>query len=108
MGTDRQERDKSRRFTLRSVLGIVLVFGFMAALTLLFWIAIPKQNEQLITYMLGQLSGFVGAVVGYHYTMNALNAKASENTGAAFDAMLAQAQRSDPLPKPTFGQEHSR
>lgn len=87
--------------TFREVLGAVLVAGFIAALSLLFWVTIPKPNEQLITYMLGQLSGFVSAVVAYHYTMNALNVKATANTGDAFRAMAAQAEaRADPPTPP--------
>jgi apolipoprotein N-acyltransferase len=104
----------SAKVTMRGVLGAALVLGFMAALTLLFWVAIPKQNEQLVTYMLGQLSGFVGAVVAFHYTMNALNEKATANTGDALRAITATAQATgsklpEPVPSfaegPAFGQD---
>lgn len=89
----------TRKITLRDLLGVALVAGFMAALGLLFWVAIPKPNEQLITYMLGQISGFVGAVVAYHYTMNSLNTQATANTGEMLRTMRAQAQSrgDDPL-----------
>jgi uncharacterized membrane protein len=77
---------------LRDFLGIGLVSGFMVALFVLFWKAIPPANEQLIVYMLGQLSGFVAGVVSYHYVMNKTNEKATENTARAFDAIKAAAQ----------------
>jgi hypothetical protein len=46
---------------LRDAIGVALIGGFLFALGVLFWKAIPTQNEQLIVYMLGQLSGFAGA-----------------------------------------------
>lgn len=76
---------------LRDFLGVGLVSGFMVALFVLFWKAIPTENEQLIVYMLGQLSGFVAGVVSYHYVMSKTSEKATENTGKAFDAITAAA-----------------
>lgn len=72
---------------LRDTLGIGLVLAFIVALFVLFWKAIPPANEQLIVYMLGQLSGFVAGVVSYHYVMSKTSEKATENTGAAFRAI---------------------
>lgn len=77
---------------LRDFLGVGLVSGFMIALFVLFWKSIPPANEQLIVYMLGQLSGFVAGVVSYHYVMSKTSEKATENTGKAFDAIAAAAQ----------------
>lgn len=77
---------------LRDFLGVGLVSGFMVSLFVLFWKAIPNENEQLIVYMLGQLSGFVAGVVSYHYVMNKTNEKATENTARAFEAITATAQ----------------
>lgn len=76
---------------LRDMLGTGLVLAFILALFVLFWKAIPSANEQLIVYMLGQLSGFVSGVVAYHYVMSKTSEKATENTGKAFDALKAQA-----------------
>lgn len=84
---------------IRDILGAVLVAAFITSLNILFWKAIPKENEQLIVYMLGQLSGFVSAVVALHYVTKAgekeLDEKRADNTSKAFDAIKA-AQESTP------------
>lgn len=79
---------------LRDTLGIGLVLAFIVALFVLFWKAIPPSNEQLIVYMLGQLSGFVAGVVSYHYVMSKTSEKATENTARAFEAITATANAS--------------
>lgn len=84
----------------RDVLGGVLVGSFITVLGALLWKDIPKQNEQLIVYMLGQLSGFVSAVVALHYVQkageNELEQTRAENTGEAFKAIKAAAQSLPP------------
>lgn len=45
----------------------LLVAAFIGAIIMLSWREIPKSNEQLLTYMLGQLSGFVAAAVGVYF-----------------------------------------
>lgn len=83
---------------LRDTIGSILLFAFVGALGLMFWVTVPPDNKDLITYMLGQLSGFVGGVVAAHYTINAgqqkLDEKKSENTAKAFDAITATANAS--------------
>lgn len=75
----------------RDVLGALLVGAFIIIIGGLFWQAIPKDNEQLLTYMIGQLSGFVSAVVALHYVTKAgekeLEQQRAENTGKALDAI---------------------
>lgn len=84
----------------RDVLGAALLVAFVTALGLLFWKAIPQENEQLIVYMLGQLSGFVAGVVAYHYVTKAgekeLDAQRADNTAKAFDAIKAAAEAMPP------------
>lgn len=78
---------------LANVIGCSLVFGFLGALAALFIIPIPAPNKELIIYMLGQLSGFAGGIVAYHYTSKAgekeLDAKRAENTGKLTDLASA-------------------
>lgn len=76
---------------LRDAIGVGLIMAFTTAIFVLFWRAIPASNEQLIVYMLGQLSGFVGSVIAFHYVMNKNSDAATENTGKAFDAITAAA-----------------
>jgi hypothetical protein len=80
-----------RRLELRDWIGIALIAAFISALTLLFFKLIPEKNGDLIVYMLGQLSGFVATVVGYHYVTGVADAQKVDNTGKLADAMKEQA-----------------
>lgn len=84
---------------LRDWIGLGLITAFISVLLALLWKVIPEKNEQLIVYMLGQLSGFVATVVGYHYVTSVGDTKRAENTGKAFDAITAAAG-GNPDPKP--------
>lgn len=77
---------------LRDWIGIALIFSFVTTLGVLFFKLIPEKNSDLITYMLGQLSGFVATVVGYHYVTSVSDDTRSANTGKAFDALKSQAE----------------
>jgi hypothetical protein len=81
---------------LRDAIGIALIASFVGALGVLFWKDIPRSNEQLIVYMLGQLSGFVSGIVAYHYVTKAgekeLDAQRVDNTSKALDAIRAAAE----------------
>lgn len=52
---------------MRGTLAMVLVLAFQAAMSALFWKSIPSSNEQLLTYMLGQLSGMVTMALAYYF-----------------------------------------
>jgi hypothetical protein len=92
---------------LRDVIGVSLISAFIGAMGALFWKAIPPANEQLLVYMLGQLSGFAAAVVSFHYVMKSgekeadakraeLELKRADNTGAAFEAIKVAAATAPP------------
>jgi hypothetical protein len=53
------------------VLAGTLTLAFIGSIVMLSWREIPKSNEQLLTYMLGQLSGFVAAAVGVYFSRRA-------------------------------------
>lgn len=78
-------------FNIRDLIGLILLGAFIGAGGVLFFVAIPDKNEQLITYMLGQLSGFVAAVVALHYVTKAgekeLDEQRTANTGEALAAI---------------------
>lgn len=78
---------KGLAWSLKDAIGIALIGSFIAVLFILFWKEIPAKNEQLIVYMLGQLSGFVGGVISAHYVH-----KAGEDKLAAQRNETAQAQ----------------
>lgn len=83
----------NRSVNMRDVIGTALILGFLGSLAVLFGVPIPKQNEQLIVYMLGQLSGFAAGIVAYHYGQKAgdveLDKARAENTGKLADATKA-------------------
>lgn len=89
---------------LANVIGCALISGFLGALFALFIFPIPAENEQIVTYMIGQLSGFAGGIVAYHYTMSAgqkeLEAKRADNTARAFEAITETAKAANPSPPP--------
>jgi hypothetical protein len=88
---------------LRDAIGIALIAAFIGALIALMWKDIPKPNEQLIVYMLGQLSGFVATVVGFHYVTKSgekeLDAQRAANTENAFEAIKQVARTTPPRPE---------
>jgi hypothetical protein len=77
---------------LRDWIGIFLITAFICVLLALMFKNIPKANEQLIVYMLGQLSGFVATIVGYHYVTSVQDTAKTENVGKMADAMKVVAQ----------------
>jgi predicted aspartyl protease len=79
---------------LRDWIGVGLMSSFISVLFALLFKTIPERNEQLIIYMLGQLSGFVATVVGYHYVTSVQDRDKAANTGKMADAIRAVAEGS--------------
>jgi hypothetical protein len=81
---------------MRSALAILLVGVFVGSIPLFVFKVIPKANEQLITYMVGQLSGMALMALGFYFVnkvgADALDAKKTENTGKMADAIKATAE----------------
>lgn len=76
---------------MRNLLAFMLVGMFVGAIPALMWKDIPKANEQLITYMMGQLSGMALMALGFYFVnkvgQDALDAKRSDNTASAFEVI---------------------
>lgn len=93
---ERRLRRKVDTRLFANVIGAALVAGFIGALIALFIVPIKSANKELLSYMLGQLSGFAGGIVAYHYAMTArqgaLEDKRAESTGQVLDAAKAVAQ----------------
>lgn len=81
---------------MRNLLALMLVGTFVGAIPLFVFKMIPEKNEQLITYMVGQLSGMALMALGFYFVnkvgQDALDAKRTENTGKALEAIKATAQ----------------
>ena len=78
---------------VRNALAFVLVFAFISALPVFTFKIIPAGNKDIITYMVGQLSGMATMALGFYFTnkigQDALDAKRAENTGKLADAVVA-------------------
>lgn len=53
--------------TVRTLLGGWFSGSFIGALAALYLMPIPPENKDLIVFMLGQLSGFTGAVMAFNF-----------------------------------------
>lgn len=80
---------------VRNLIACVLIVVFVGTVPLLVWKTIPTDNEQLLTYILGQLSGMATTALAFYFTTKAgeavLDAKRAENTGKLADAITAAA-----------------
>lgn len=89
---------------IAGVLAAALVTAFIGAIVMLSWREIPKSNEQLLTYMLGQLSGFVAAAVGVYFSRRA----DSPPSGTADDPVQTTIVNPPEAPVPTTNEEEPR
>lgn len=92
----RKSRDAIEQIELmRNLLAILLVGSFIAAAMLFTFVTIPVDNRDILTYMIGQISGMALTALGFYFVnkvgADALDAKRTENTGKAFDAVAAAA-----------------
>ncbi len=83
---------------MRNLLAFILVGSFVSFVGVLLWKEIPEKNEQLLSYMLGQVSGMALMALGFYFVnkvgQDALDAKRTENTGKALEAIKATASAS--------------
>jgi len=83
-------RRAARPFDARlfaNVIGVAIVVGFLGAMIALFVIPVKTANKELLSYMLGQLSGFLGGVVAYHYASTAAQQQGSNSLSKMTDAV---------------------
>ena len=91
---------------MRNLLALLLVGSFIAAAMVFTFRAIPETNRDILTYMIGQLSGMALTALGFYFVnkvgADALDAKRTENTGKLADAIVAAAGVApiDPLAEP--------
>lgn len=77
----------------KNLLAMFLVSAFTAVIPLLIFKDIPTSNRDIITYMVGQLSGMALMALGFYFTnkagQDALDAKRADTTGKMADAVVA-------------------
>lgn len=92
------------RDLMRAFLAILLLAAFMASLFALFIWAVPESNRDLVTYMLGQLSGFAGGAFLFYFGTTKSSADKNEIIGRVTDGQNHPSPQSTVLPQPTFGE----
>lgn len=93
---------------MRNLLSFLLVGSFITILPVFLFKVIPTENKDMITYMVGQLSGMATMALGYFFTnkvgQDARSAKRDENVGKLADAVTAAATgKLPPEPKTDEG-----
>lgn len=77
----------------RDRITLFLVGSFVGALALMIFWGMPTTSKDIVTYMVGQLSGMTLMGLGYYFTKgageDAAAAVRSENTGKALDLAVA-------------------
>lgn len=93
--TPEQEVDR-----VRNAIAFALIASFIGALIDFTIMPIPSGNKDIITYMVGQLSGMALMVLGYYFASKVgqaqIDAKRAENTGKLADAVVAAAAGTPP------------
>lgn len=77
----------------RNFLAFALIGTFVSVIPLFVFKTIPEQNKDIITYMVGQLSGMALTALGWYFVNkageDALASKRTETTGKLADAVVA-------------------
>jgi hypothetical protein len=84
---------------IRALLSFLLVGAFISVLPVFSFVIIPEQNKEVITYMVGQLSGMATMALGFYFTQkvgqDALDFKRSETTGQMAEAVTTALKTGD-------------
>lgn len=85
---------------MRNLLSFLLVGAFITCLPVFCYKTIPAGNKDIITYMVGQLSGMALVAIGFYFSnkvgQDALDNKRADNTGKLADAVVAAANAAPP------------
>lgn len=84
------------RDTMRNTLGGFIAGSFIGALAALYLFPVPDSNKDLIVFMLGQLSGFMGAVISYNFGTSKSSADKNAVIAGMADGPAATGKADDP------------
>lgn len=77
---------------VRNRIAIFLVGAFVGALVVFTFVGIPKDNKDIVTYMVGQLSGMATMALGFYFTnkigQDAIDAKRTDTNGKLAEAVI--------------------
>lgn len=84
----------------RNRLAFFLVGSFVGCVPLFVFWGMPETSKDIVTYMVGQLSGMALMALGHYFVQkagqDALDTKRAETTGKMADAITAAAQSTPP------------
>lgn len=84
----------------RNLLAFALIGAFIGMIPLLVFKSIPEANNQIIVYMVGQLSGMATTALGFYFVVKAGQARLdqvrAETTGKMAEAVVAAAAGTPP------------
>lgn len=84
---------------MRNLLAFMLVGAFVVTIPLFVFKSIPDANEQVVTYMVGQLSGMALMALGFYFVnkvgQDALDATRADNTNKMADAIKSALNTAD-------------
>lgn len=85
---------------MRNLLAFLLVGAFIGAIGAFTFFTIPAENKEILTYMIGQLSGMALTALGFYFInkvgQDALDATRSANTGKLADLAKTALDASKP------------
>lgn len=91
----------------KNLLAFLLVGAFIVTIPLFVFKTIPDANKDIITYMVGQLSGMALLALGFYFVnkagQDALDNKRAETTGKMAEAITATANASAAAPEAATG-----
>jgi hypothetical protein len=95
MNTPEQQTAIHQTERMRNLLAFFLVGSFIGVIPVFVFFTIPTANKDIITYMVGQLSGMALTALGFYFVnkvgQDALDAKRADNTGKLADLVAATA-----------------
>lgn len=81
---------------VRNRIAFFLVGAFVGAIGVFSFVGMPKDNKDILTYMVGQLSGMATMALGFYFTkgagQDAADAEKTANTGKLAEAITATAK----------------
>lgn len=87
---------------MRNLLAFLLVGAFISVLPVLTFRVIPSENKDVITYMVGQLSGMATTIIGFFFVskvgQDAIDTARAVNTGKMADAVTKALDAGKPVP----------
>lgn len=85
---------------MRNLLAFLLIGAFIGAMAAFTLLPVPDENKDILTYMIGQLSGMAITVLSFYFVnkvgQDAIDAKRTDNTSKLADAVTTALKTAPP------------